>query len=474
MRTPGNKEEERRKIVFILGGSLLFVVLLCGVAYFEYGRVKKVRTSIESVEAQISASESKRKKIPALEREVIVLRENVAEYVKILPDDREINDVVTMINEFASSAGVEVTTLEDVARRDAKKGQKDPFERVAYNISLAGGLNQVMSFMGYFENHERFVKIPSFQIRAGKKKKGSKIKPRHEVELLLETFVYNAGGGSGSSRVTIPNYDHKREQYEADIIEGRRDVSIEQYAFEPKDSRRDPFLDPRVSSADAQEMTLAKEQQNLKLLQDELENIENLLRDENAQKDLIRKSEIRRVADEAIRVLATRVDQAKAENWFTLTRVREDMEKTVAERLFAIIAERGIDPDPAPLTVADLREVQSHMIELFEDGEYGSVIEQYEGLATRIDPAEQSGEFHEVLAEIGQLKDHAGAILDFEDREIQVHGIVFRPGRSTVIINGLVLVEGDPVDDEVGIAAIREDEIEFTFREIRISKLVHQ
>ena len=124
MRPTRNKEEERKKIFVILGGSFLLALLFVGLAYIEYGRVKTVRENTKAVETQIADAELKRKKIPDLEKDVIVLRENLAEYVKILPDDREVNDFVTRINHFAETTGVVVTTLEDVVRRDTKKKQR--------------------------------------------------------------------------------------------------------------------------------------------------------------------------------------------------------------------------------------------------------------------------------------------------------------------------------------------------------------
>ncbi len=441
MRPTRNKEEERKKIFVILGGSFLLALLFVGLAYIEYGRVKTVRANTETVESQIADAELKREKIPDLEKDVIVLRENLAEYVKILPDDREVNDFVTRINQFAETTGVVVTTLEDVVRRDTKKKQKDAFERVAYKLNLAGDINQVLSFMNLFENHERFVKIPSFTVKAGKKTKDISIADvNHEVDLLLETFVYNSGG-SGLNKVTIPSFEKKREKYEAEIFGARQNLSIETYAFEVNEHRRDPFLDPRISAADAQALTLAQEQKKLGELRQELAAIEQSIQFEVDEKDLLRKSELRHRTDDSIRALVATVDLAHNEEWFTIKQLREEFEDTIVQPLAEILDKRNLAPEAAPLTVADLREVQSHMTELFDEGSYTEVIEQYEGLATRIDPAEQSGEFHVVLEEVAKMKEHAVAILEFQERDI---------------------------------AAIHEDAIEFQFRAIRISKLIHE
>lgn len=474
MRPTRNKEEERKKIFVILGGSFLLALLFVGLAYIEYGRVKTVRENTKTVESQIADAELKRAKIPDLEKDVIVLRENLAEYVKILPDDREVNDFVTRINHFAEATGVVVTTLEDVVRRDTKKKQKDAFERVAYRLNLTGDINQVLTFMNLFETHERFVKIPSFTVKAGKKQKDMSIaQVRHEVDLLLETFVYNSGG-SGLNKVTIPNFESKRDKYQDEIFGARQNLAIETYAFEVNEHRRDPFLDPRISAADAQALTLAQEKKKLGELREALAAIDAALREESDEKDLLAKSEMRHRNDDSIRAMVANVDLARNEEWFTIKQIREEFEETVATPLFAILENRNLAPEVAPLTVADLREVQSHMAELFDEGNYEEVIAQYDGLTTRIDPAEQSGEFHVVLDEVSTMKEHAVAILEFQERDIHVTGIVFMEDDSSVIINGMVLTAGDPVDDEVLIAAIHEDAIEFQFREIRISKLIHE
>ena len=134
MRATQNKEDERKKIFVILGGSAVLVLVFAAVAYFEYGRVKKIRTEMQGVEGQIAAAETKRQKIPKLEKDVIVLRENLAEYVKILPDDREVNDVLTRINQFAEMTGVVVTTLEDVGvlTRLASQNDDDPPKLISW------------------------------------------------------------------------------------------------------------------------------------------------------------------------------------------------------------------------------------------------------------------------------------------------------------------------------------------------------
>jgi len=424
-----------------------------------------------STHAEVERSSVVRKAIPALEKEVIILRDNVAEYVQILPDDREVNDFVTKINQFADQAGVVVTTLEDVVRRDTKK--KNPFERVAYRLNLTGDIDEVLSFMNYFENHERFVKIPSFTVKAGKKNRDQRTADvKHKVDLLLETFVYNQAG-SGLARVNIPDYETKRENLEEEIVAARADVSIEKYTFAANDNRRDPFLDPRMSADDAQALTLAKEQKRLGELVAALDAIDGWLEAEAAETDLIRKSELRGQVDEAIRALAMQVDVARSEEWFSIATIRDSFESDVVERLAVILSERGLDPNASLLTVQDLEEVRDHMATLFDEGSYPQVVQEFEGLATRIDPAEQSHEFHAVLEDVTRLRDHSVAILEFQDRDIRIEGIVYRPGASSVIINGLVLEEGDPIDDEVRIASIHEDQIEFAFREIVIGKLVH-
>jgi hypothetical protein len=134
------------------------VVLVSGVfaflTYRDYRLIQTIRDEIQSTEGAIHAARAKISKIPAQEHDVIVRRENLNEYVQILPDDREINDFVSKINSFADRSGVEVSKLDDVGARNRApvKGPKDPFEKVVYKMDLRGSTESILAFLNSFDD----------------------------------------------------------------------------------------------------------------------------------------------------------------------------------------------------------------------------------------------------------------------------------------------------------------------------------
>ena len=189
----------------------------------------------------------------------------------------------------------------------------------------------------------------------------------------------------------------------------------------------------------------------------------------------MKKSERRHQTDDALRVLASRIQTARAENWFTMITIEDEFEREIEVRVNEIVLERGISAGGrSTLSLEDLVTNRDEIRDMFEAGRYDDVIHRVEALIPRIDPVEQSEEFLTVLDEVTGYREHSSAILEFQARSIEIQGVVFRPEGSAVIINGMVLAAGDPVVDEVVIGMIAEDEIEFHFRSIRISKLIHQ
>ena len=55
------------------------------------------------------------------------------------------------------------------------------------------------------------------------------------------------------------------------------------------------------------------------------------------------------------------VETSRTENWFTFATLRQQLDQKVVQRLMEIIEERGLDPNVAPLTLADLEEIRDHI-----------------------------------------------------------------------------------------------------------------
>jgi Tfp pilus assembly protein PilO len=225
--------------------TAFFILASGGLSFWIYQSYQKALEDETSYLTQISTAKVKRDKVPELEKQVIMLRENVKEFVKILPDTKEVNGFVKKLSDFDDQSGVELYVLKDDTRASRRK-KKDVFDRETFRVELRGNIFQFLKFISLVENYERFIKISEIQIKAGSyDEEILRSDVVHQVSLLVETFVYHGNEGvAGATK--IQNYEKKRELLHDEIISEKNAIKIEryEYAFDP--TIRDPFIDPHL------------------------------------------------------------------------------------------------------------------------------------------------------------------------------------------------------------------------------------
>ena len=230
------KFTDNQKLGMVAGA----VVLLCGLGgtgvWWAKGKVDEKRLAIEDMRTRIADAEAKIAKIPAIEQDVIILRENLNEYVKILPEEQELSNFVRITNEFVSQSGVHMRQL---VPGNPTKGRGSAFSRYSYKLELNATIWQLMQFMIFFENYERFVQVKDFQLASGQPTPSNDTV--HTVSMTVETYVYT--GKTKGKDVTIPNYANKVEKLQEEIYEARTITVSEKYKFQGSRGRRDIFMD---------------------------------------------------------------------------------------------------------------------------------------------------------------------------------------------------------------------------------------
>ena len=122
------KLTEQQKLMAIGGGALGICLLAGGGVWWANGLIDEVAASIDKQRTEIAAAEQKITKIPAAENEVIILRENLDEYVKILPEDQGLNDFVKMLQQFQRQSGIQIRSFSPGRPGRGKKAER--FERI--------------------------------------------------------------------------------------------------------------------------------------------------------------------------------------------------------------------------------------------------------------------------------------------------------------------------------------------------------
>lgn len=452
--------------------ALGYVVTIGGASafgYFSYEKYKEARDEEGSVNKQIEMAEIKIQRIPGLETDVICLRENVTELVKILPDTKEVNEFVNKLNDFSIDSGVNISSLKPEKDRSKKK---DVFDKVIYKLEMTANLDRFLQFLSACEGWERFVRVTSLEIDGGEwDEKMARDEVVHEISVALETYAYRGHDDPSKLSTTIHNYDRRRGTLWDEIISRRSEIRVERYTYVPNELRRDPFIDPRRRIIDDGDggLPYAEQQQ---LVADFVERAgelaEKLAALEAPGLNFIRRMELDNEIDSKLYGLQNEVEECIAARNVSDHSLRRRIERDVMPILRAVSDTRGVG---TAASIEDLRQFRNKMVTLLEEGNYASVVAQFETIDDRLSPEELGPEMLALLQDMEQTAFQARAAMEFESKKIQIGGAIVAASRSVVVVNGLVLTEGDALEDDLIVHRIAADRIEFEYRGVVLAKV---
>jgi hypothetical protein len=470
--------------------TIVVAMLISGVfgflVYRDFGAIDKKEQEMAAVNGRIRAAEVEIQKIGARELDVIVNREVVKRDSAILPDESEINQFINLIGDFETRSGVLITEIIGLSDRSRSRGKgkgqpKEAILRIPLKLRLLGSTDQFLHLINFFENHDRFVRISGFSMRSGDMvdKKGI---PQHDINLEIETYQYNPGGGP-ISQVEIANYERRKEdQAIQKRIRLYKPAHIETYQLRPRLSRRDPMVDPREAARPEEadgvdpEARFEREKQllgelklDLGILQDDL-RFEDQLRKE---KQDMRVGPIMKLNDQRMAQFEFRVSEVIANKSITIPELHDDFQANVV-RVFEELKEKRTTSSPEILvTRQQCIEYQKNLNKLFEAREYREVVTAHEGFLRLIDGRKLMQDAEQVAEEMGKLAQTAEQINKFNQEPLTIRGVIIDSERgSFAYINDQILSEGDPVDasNKIKVKSIRSDEIEFVYEGVSIIK----
>lgn len=440
-----------------------------GFGYFTYEKYKESRDEEASVKKQIEMAEIKIQRIPGLETDVICLRENVGELVKILPDSKEVNEFVNKLNDFSIDSGVALSSLKP--EKDTSK-KKDVFDKVIYKLEMTANLDRFLQFLSACEGWERFVRVTSLEIDGGDwDEEMARDEVVHDISVALETYAYRGHDDPSKLSTTIHNYDRRRDSLWDEIISRRSEIRVERYTYVPNELRRDPFIDPRRRVVDEGDGGLPYEEQQALVLDFVLrasELAEKLAALEAPGLNFIRRMELDNEIDSKLYALQNEVETCIAARDVTDHSLRRRIERDVMPILRSVDESRGAT---AAVKLDDLREFRNKMVELLDAGSYAAAVAKFKTIEGRIATAELDPEMLALLQDIERSALQAEAALEFESKDIEIGGAIVASTRSVVVVNGLVLSEGDALEDDLIVHRIAADRIEFEYRGVVLAKV---
>ncbi|MCC6670547.1 MAG: type 4a pilus biogenesis protein PilO [Planctomycetes bacterium] len=468
------KLNEKQKLLIVAGSA----VLLCGLAgagvWWAKDLAQQERDSVAAVRTQIQAAEAKIAKIPALERDVIILRECVHEYVKILPEERELSNFLRATNQFARQAGVVLDQA--VPGKASAAGGSSKFDRYTYSLQFKGTLWQFMRFTNFFESYERFVNVRNFSLTADNRRKGSPQPGEdaiHQVQMTLETYVYT--GTQKGKDVQIPNYANKKANLREDIFRNLTGMRRDRYEFKDQRGRRDIFVDPREPSGpvDKQGVPLLHQK---KIIDEFTAQVQQLKGISQRAKDpaitIIERMQLERTLKQSLEEMRTKIADVNDKGLISFLPYRLHWTKQVVEQVDGLANDlaRGAASNDRYLSELEIKQLLDTMRAAMINGDWEVAKQAYENSAERLD-VPRTDPRHRAVVGVMQLYERTKAALEFSQLKLEIKGVaVSGNGRSGLILNGEVLQEGEYVNDNLLIKSVGREQVEFVFKGFTIVK----
>lgn len=473
------KLTEKQKMLAV-GGAALGLCLIAGAGVlWANGLIDELEQTIEQKRGEIAAAEQKITKIPGTEKEVVILRENLGEYVKILPEDQGLEDFVKMLNQFEQSSGIQTINFQPSrpARKDGKDGKVvERFERIEYQYELTATLWQFMKFINSIENYERLVSITDYAItpvraREAETREGDVV---HSIKLTMETYTYNPA--STGQDVTIPDYNDKKDLLREEIVKRMQPIRLDRYEHRGSRGRRDIFVDPREREGQAEGAPVEEQRAILERYLGEVQRL-RAVSTKLAKPDLtiFDQFTFERELKEGLTKLDEAVQEVAQKQQITSPSLRQRWVKEVVEPLTDMKGTRsGANEremrDPY-LSAEEMQQLVDSMSQLMTEGDLQSASDRFEAISPRLLVPESDPRYSLAVA-AKVLHVRVKTAIDFSALDLKIQGVVVNHegGRSGVLLNGNVFEEGEYVSDELMLRRVEEEQVWFVFRGLTLIK----
>lgn len=462
---------EKKWWIGIIGGGVAFAASIGGLLYMQQEEIDQLNIEVAGLDTQILGARTLLEGSPTLEREVIALRE-LSEVIKgILPDEKDVNNLVRRLQAFSESSEVRIRGLKKKSAASSS-GQQTAFDRVAYTLTLEGDAFELLDFLDLIETNPRFMRVPSLRLSSASRTQVEEEGfAAHQIQLDIETFVYDPK--NDSKPVRIDGYERKRDLLMGEINRRKQALTVASYTYRGDRGRRDPWLDPRSPmTADGESALTVQEQ--MEQVQQFVERTQLVFADWETTKtadNVIEEMMARAALEESLASLEADVRRVESEGAIQYIPASRRLQIEVIELLSTLRAalqssEGGLGP-----TVEMLREVLDTMIGNLERDEYVLMLETFGTVEDRLEWAEADVVRKPIVDALREFARQARTVLEFEQVDINIQGVAIMEGSpSAVLINGQSMAEGDLFNGEILIRAINSEEVEFVFRGVILAR----
>jgi Tfp pilus assembly protein PilO len=451
----------------LAAGAALVLGGLGFLVWSEYGAIEAARLDVETARTQIGVGRKLVAGTAALERDVIVLRETEQAIKEILPDDKDLNELIRDLQAFERSSEVQITSIKKKDPSQGRRKEAEAFEKAIYELVLEGDAFEVLAFLDLVEGHRRFLRIPTIHWSAS----GEQVLERdgralHTVKLEIETFVYKPQ--NGPELVKIDGYARKRELLLGEIARHRDAVAVEHFDYRGQRGRRDPWVDPRVpvTAEGPGGLPVAEQIERVDALVERAVSTSALWTALERPGTLyVEQVRLRVELETALTTLEDDLRKLAAEGAISYPIAEARLRREVSEPMAALRASFSATAAPSGPPAETLRTLLASMHSSIEEGKPKLALETLSGVESELalvrdDPLRQG-----LIVSMRAAAEDARALIDFQSIELRISGIAIQDGAPPVaVINGRALGEGDVVATDLVVGSIRAGEIEFIFR----------
>ena len=465
------KLTEKQKLLAVGGGALGICLIAGGGVFWANGLIEELQQALAQKRTEIAAAEQKIAKIPTTENEVIILRENLSEYVKILPEEQGLEDFVKVLNQLVQQSGVETIMFQPTKAPGGKGKNAERFERIEYVYEMNATLWQFIRFINFIENYERFVSISDFSIgQAGRGGSGDTRggDEMHFIKLSMETYTYNSK--SAGQDVEIPDYEAKRGLLREEIFKRMQAIRIDKYEHKGSRGRRDIFVDPREKEGRADGPPIEQQRAILDRFIGELQEIRTLQqRRRKPDLTIFEVFELERRLKDGIERMEAAVAEVGQKQQIVSPQLRVRWVKEIVEPL-ADMKSSGPSHDPRAeqdpyLAAEEIDQLIESMRRLMDEDDLEGADARFESISPRLlVPEEDPRHARAVAAKALHMK--VKIAMEFKAIDMRIQGVLVNHegGRSGLLLNGEVFEEGDYVNDELMLRRVEEEQVWFVFK----------
>jgi Tfp pilus assembly protein PilO len=435
--------------------------------YSEMGQIDAANANVAKLRTDISKSRDIVRTTPEVEREVIVLREISDRIREILPDTKDLVNLIRDFQDYSKEAGVRTSGFRPSQDRSRGQKQAGAFEKVAYQLTLTADAFQFLDFLNRIETHSRFMAVSSFKVTAASRKVlEEEGVANHRIQMEVETYKYVPRAGE-ADEVQISGYERKRDLLAGEINRRRQALSLQTYRYRGPRGRRDPLIDPRVPAKvdDPNAWTVQRQMEEVDELVRRIEEAQTYWDASNKANSVLERMVQRSELEKIIAMLADdlrRIEREERINYKPAEkRLQLNVIEPLAELRLALDASKAI----AGPSVDEMQTVGDSMVKHIESGAYDLALDAYKALADSLDLVQDDPERVELADWLRQLSSDAETLRDFEMIELEIGGFAIIEGSDPVIIiDGTRRTIGDLVGKELIVHDVRPNEVDFVFR----------